>query len=217
MGVERSKCHVLPYGVDTSAFRPREQRGSGNGLNVLFIGAVGLRKGVPYLLEALRALRGVPLRCRLIGAVEVYSPWLAEHVGSAEVMGSVPRSEIMRMYDWADVFVLPSICEGSAIVTYEALACGLPVITTPNSGSVVRHGVDGFVVPIRDADAIASRLQQLLDDRDLLRTMPTNARLRSQEFSLEKYAAQFTKLVAFGPNHGDSRSGLKGSEWLNPQ
>jgi glycosyltransferase involved in cell wall biosynthesis len=195
IGVERAKCWVVPYGVDTSTFRPREDRGSGRGLNVLFIGAVGLRKGVPYLLEALRIVDNARLRCRLVGHIEVNRHWLAEHQGSAEVMGPVPRSDVMSMYDWADVFVLPSICEGSATVTYEALACGLPVITTPNSGSVVRDGKDGFVVPIRDPDAIAARLRQLLENCQLRRTISANARQRSQEFSLQSYAARVISLV----------------------
>ncbi len=105
------------------------------------------------------------------------------------------RSEIMRMYDWADVFVMPSICEGSATVTYEALACGLPVVTTSNSGSVVRDGQDGFVVPIRDSGAIALRLRQLLDNRELLREMSMSARRRGWEFGLESYGARIISLI----------------------
>jgi glycosyltransferase involved in cell wall biosynthesis len=76
----------------------------------------------------------------------------------------VTRQEVRRHYQWADVFVFPSLCEGSAMVTYEALAAGLPVITTPNAGSVVRDGVDGFIVPIRDAEAIAAKLDLLARD-----------------------------------------------------
>ena len=59
------------------------------------------------------------------------------------------------LYAWADVFLLPFICEGSAMVTYEALSWGLPVITTHNAGSIVRDTVDGWLVPYRDSEAIA--------------------------------------------------------------
>jgi len=93
-----------------------------------------------------------------------------------------------RHYSWADVFLLPSLCEGSATVCYEALAAGLPVITTPNAGSVVRDGVDGFIVPIRDAEAIAEKLDLLAKDRDLLAAMSANAVARSREFTLAKYS-----------------------------
>ncbi len=56
----------------------------------------------------------------------------------------------------ADVFVFPSLFEGSAVVTYEALACGLPCIVTPRPGSVVRDGVEGLIVPARDVEALAA-------------------------------------------------------------
>ena len=70
-----------------------------------------------------------------------------------------------NLYKWADVFVLPSICEGSAMVTYEALIHGLPIITTYNSGSIVRDGVDGFITSIRDVEAIAECLVKIYQSR----------------------------------------------------
>lgn len=88
--------------------------------------------------------------------------WAAKEIArDCELVGAVPRQEIAKQYAWADVFVLPSICEGSATVCYEALASGLPVITTPNSGSVVRDGLDGFIVPIRNSEAIREKLARL--------------------------------------------------------
>jgi glycosyltransferase involved in cell wall biosynthesis len=77
--------------------------------------------------------------------------------------------------------------EGSATVTYEALAAGLPVICTPNTGSVVRNGVDGFVVPIRDPDAIVSVIELLLADSSLLETMSKRAKQTATSFDLESY------------------------------
>jgi glycosyltransferase involved in cell wall biosynthesis len=78
-----------------------------------------------------------------------------------EVVGAVPRSEIAKHYGWADVFVLPTLSEGSANVVYEALAAGLPVITTPNAGSIIRDGGNGFLVPIRDAGKLAEAIMKL--------------------------------------------------------
>jgi glycosyltransferase involved in cell wall biosynthesis len=195
LGVEPSKCQTVCYGVDTAAFRSRKDRAAEQGLRVLFVGTVGLRKGVPYLLEALRKLDSPRVQARLIGAIEVNRGWLAENLGSARATGPMPRSEILDMYNWADVFVLPSICEGSAVVTYEALACGLPVITTPNAGSVVRDGSDGFVVPIRDSGAIAAALRRFLDDPRLLRRFSENAIARRPEIDLETYATRLIGLV----------------------
>ena len=94
---------------------------------------------------------------------------------------------MLAHFQWADVFLLPSLCEGSATVAYEALACGLPVIATPNTGTVVRDGVEGFIVPARDVDGIVQCLEKLVNDRNLLREMSRNARRRSTEFNFSVY------------------------------
>jgi glycosyltransferase involved in cell wall biosynthesis len=176
---------VVPYGVDTSP-NLRERRETGGPLRVLTVGAVGLRKGSPYVLEAARLL-GRQVEFRMVGPLGVSDQvrsLLSRHI---EVVGSVPRSRISEHYRWADVFLLPSLCEGSATATYEALSWGLPVVCTPNTGSVVRDGVDGFVVPIRDARAIAARIDKLARSRDLLAEMANNARERARDFSLAWY------------------------------
>ena len=92
----------------------------------------------------------------------------------------MPRSRILDEFRRADVFVLPTLCDSFALVHLEAMACGVPVITTPNCGSVVRAGVDGFIVPIRDAAAIADKVELLLTDRALRARMGRSARERAE-------------------------------------
>ena len=96
-----------------------------------------------------------------------------------------------------DVLVLPTLCEGSATVTYEALASGVPVITTENSGSVVREGIDGFVVPIRDAVSLAEKIELLCDDSGLRLQMADAARTRLSEISLAAYAERLLRVLKF--------------------
>ena len=102
-------------------------------------------------------------------------------------IGQVPRTEVIEEFLKADIFVLPTLCEGMALVHLEALACGLPVITTHNCGSVVRDGEEGFIVPIRDAEKLADRIEQLLADDNLRQQMSQKARERAKEFTWEKY------------------------------
>ena len=102
-------------------------------------------------------------------------------------LGQVPRSQIQEEFCRADLFVLPTLAEGMALVHLEAMACGVPVITTPNCGSVVRDGIDGFIVPIRDAQALADRMQQLLEDRSLRARMGAAARERARDFTWQRY------------------------------
>src|SRR5690606_41274150 len=99
--------------------------------------------------------------------------------------------------DWADIFFLPSICEGSATVIYEARAAGLPVVTTPNAGSVVRDGVDGFVCAAGDVDALCDRISRLAADPDLVVWMGRNARARAAEVDVAAYGRRLW--AAFDP------------------
>ena len=98
-------------------------------------------------------------------------------------------------FQWADVFLLPSLCEGSATVTYEALGHGLPVICTPNTGSVVRDGMEGFIVPVRDAAAIAERIERLAIDVELRTQMAANAKARAAEFTVAEYGRRLLSVL----------------------
>jgi glycosyltransferase involved in cell wall biosynthesis len=189
------RCKVVPYGVN----RPRPQREKRNGpLQVLTVGALGLRKGTPYVFAAAQALAS-RARFRLAGSVGVSGEILSLLRQHMEIPGAVPRNEIGRFYDGADVFLLPSLCEGSATATYEALAAGLPVITTPNAGSVVRDGIDGFIVPAANSEAIVEKLNLLADNRTLLMQMSENALQRSAEFTLEAYSRRLLNAIDSTP------------------
>jgi glycosyltransferase involved in cell wall biosynthesis len=163
-GVPRARCRVVPYGVDPARFRRRpgpRVRSAGEPLRVLFAGEVGLRKGAPYLLEALRRLGPGRVEARFAGAVALEPRKLAPYREVASFLGPVPRPAMAGLYGWADVFVLPSIFEGSATVTYEALVSGVPVLCTPGTGSILRDGVDGLVVPAGSAEVLLEALDGL--------------------------------------------------------
>lgn len=176
---------IIPYGVDISPRSVPKTLEVGTQINVLTVGTMGLRKGAPYLMRAAKLSDAC---FRAVGSVNLRphgEELLREHV---DLAGHVPRSQIHEQYEWADVFVLPSICEGSATVVYEALAHGLPVICTPNTGAIIRDGREGFIVPVRDAASIAERLDRLASDPDLYRALSQNALTRyKEEGSLEAY------------------------------
>jgi glycosyltransferase involved in cell wall biosynthesis len=195
-GGPAERCCVVPYGVRSTGVAPRRNFDRGP-LRALTVGTVGLRKGAPYVLAAARSLKG-RVEFRMAGQIGVTGyarALLSQHV---TLLGAVPRSEIQLSYECADVFLLPSICEGSATVCYEALAAGLPVITTPNAGSVVRDGIDGFIVPIRDPEAIAEKLELLVRDHERLIWMSANAIARSGEYTLEKYGERLLAAITKG-------------------
>lgn len=187
------KCIVVPYGVDISGPK-RDRRQRETPLRVLMIGTICLRKGVGYIFQAANRLRG-RVQFRLVGSASITESAQAELRKHLELVGSVPRSEIGKHFEWADVFILPSICEGSATVVYEALSHGIPVICTPNTGSVVRDGIEGFIVSPRSADQLVSRLEQLIEDQDLMFTMSACARERAKEFTVEAYAERLLHIL----------------------
>lgn len=149
-------------------------------LNILFAGTVEVRKGIPYLLESLKILhdKKINFTCKVAGDIQIRQEKVDEYKHLCQFLGRVPRSEIKKLYEWADVFVLPSICEGSAMVIYEALMYGLPVITTYNSGSVVRDHVDGFIVPIRESAPIAEALLKIYNSEHQFSPIQTQLYLK---------------------------------------
>jgi len=190
-GADRAKCLVVPYGVDTETFIRRERATrevASRERVVLFVGLFGLRKGAPYLLRAMSRLEALPLRCRIVGPTRLDLDFVRSQCpANVEFVGPIPRQCMAREYARADIFCLPSLCEGSATATYEALAAGLPVVTTPNSGSIVRDGVEGFVVPAGDAVSLAGALERLCRDKALRRSMGQAAGDRSRYGSLSAY------------------------------
>ena len=195
IGGPAEKCAVVPYGVDSGAFAPRARESQGGPLKVLFVGTIQLRKGIQYLMEAARTLKGKGVKIRAVGAARVSSGAMKQIGGVIDLAGAVPRSGLRSEYDWADVLVAPSISEGSANVCYEAMASGLPIITTPNAGSVVRDGIEGFIVPIRSAEAIAEKLSMLAADRTRVGRLSSNAIERSADFTWQKYGERLISAI----------------------
>ena len=180
-GVPEAKLRKIPYGVDLRMFRPMPK--SDDVFRVIYVGALSMRKGIPYLLEALCALPLPKFELWLIGAVQPeIKPFLAKYEGKFRYFGEIPRAELHRYYSQASVFVIASIEEGLALVQAQAMACGIPVIATHNTGAedLFTDGVEGFIVPIRNTDAIRDRLLQLYHHPDQLLEMAKAALHRVQ-------------------------------------
>ncbi|MBP2300856.1 glycosyltransferase family 4 protein [Azospirillum picis] len=192
------RCVVVPYGVDDRFMLPARDPRQGP-LRVLSVGEVGLRKGSPHVIEAARRLAG-RAEFRMAGPCALPAPVVADTSPNLQILGPVPRGDILRHYAWADVFLLPSICEGSATAVYEALAAGLPVVCTPNTGSVVQDGVQGFIVPPGDPDAIVTALETLADDPAWRRDMAERARLRFREYDVDAYGMRLVAALHAAAN-----------------
>ena len=183
MGTPPEKVHVIPYGVRLEQFTPMADPPQ-DVFSVLFAGSVGLRKGVPYLLEAFAALQAPRKRLRIVGAVQEDLKGVLEKLPRADVdlLGPLPQPELAAWMSRSHVLVLPSIEEGLALVQAQAMASGCPVLCSTNTGGedLFTDGVEGFIVPVRDPAALTNRMQQLADDPALQQRMRAAALERVQ-------------------------------------
>jgi glycosyltransferase involved in cell wall biosynthesis len=157
-----SRAVVLPY---ASRFETRERSTPIPG-RVLFVGSASLRKGIQYLARAARIVQDIDRSVEFIVAGPVTDMIRARHeTERLTFLGKLDSSRLAEEYVRADLFVLPTLAEGSAGVVYEALAFGLPVVTTHAAGSIVRDGVEGRIVPERDSEALAEAIVAIVKDR----------------------------------------------------
>jgi len=185
-GVWLERTAVVPYGMNPELFAVRNDPVRGR---VLFAGTAELRKGIHYLAMAAEKLaaRGRHYEFRVAGNVH-RSIASQKQCRYLTFLGRVPRAEIVREFATADVLVLPSLVEGSAETTYEALACGVPVVATPETGSVVRDGIEGRIVPSRDPKALADAIVEIIEDREKRACMSSAAREGASNHTLERYS-----------------------------
>ena len=201
-GTPRERISVIPYASDTRRFLPAADKRHGETCTFLFAGGITQRKGIKYLLEAWRMVRRPGWRLQLVGALPSNPGPLLGYLDEVEHLGRVAHSEMPRVMAAADVFVFPSLFEGSAVVTYEALACGLPSLVTPAAGSVVRDGAEGFLVPSADVEVLAERMEQLGSDAELRRSMSGAARTRAEAFDWPRYQSALMAVLARPPGLG---------------
>ena len=185
-GTDPARIVLLPYGVATDRFQPPPERPD-RPFRILFVGRISQRKGIGYLLEAVKRLVLKDAELVLVGTPVGQAAALDGYAGFFRLIRQVPHTEIHRLYHDARIYVFPSLHEGSSLTIYEALASGLPVITTPNAGSVVRDGSEGYIVPIRDTDALMDRILRLYRDPALCLEMGRAARARAEEYSWAAY------------------------------
>jgi len=200
MGVPEAKLRKVPYGVDLRRFgktaEPAQDR-----FEVLFVGQVSFRKGVPYLLAAFERLRHPNKRLRIVGPIqpEMKRYFMRRPPGDdVQIVGPVPQVELKDVMSRAHVMVLPSVEEGQANVQAQAMACGCPVIGTSNTGAedLFTDEVEGFIVQPRDPFAIVERLQLLADDPDRRKRMSGFALKRIANFGgWDEYGVRITDVL----------------------
>ena len=186
-GVDPAKVVAIPTGcpsVDPIGARAGE--GSGP-LRFICVGSLSLRKGFPYLLEAWRAPRvGPAAELWVAGPCEIPVGNALAHEPGLRYLGVLNKDELRQTMRDCDVMVLPTLCEGLAHSVLEAMAVGLPVITTVESGAgwLIEHGVNGLIVPASSVEHLAAAMGQALALRPTLAEMGARSAERAGSWTV---------------------------------
>lgn len=204
-GLDRAKSVVIRPAVDPEMFRPSVVgRTSGGPLRIIMTGSIIWRKGYEYALAAVHLLRqrGVPVQLDIIGTGDetqrlLYTISDLELEDVVTWHGQLPPAQVVERLQQADVFLLASLSEGISNALLEGMACGLPVVVTDIDGmdEVISDGVEGLVIPVRNAPAMADALEYLCGHGEMRRSMGAAGRARIQrDFRLDDHVAAFERL-----------------------
>lgn len=190
-----AKVDIVPYGAPP-AVSGEIPKSSGR-LKILFAGSLGQRKGLSYLLKAVEMLKG-DVELTLLGrkAASGCAP-LDSAVGRYRWLPTLTHAAVLREMQNHDVLVLPSLFEGFGLVILEAMAQGTPVITTTHTAGpdIIENGINGFIVPIRSAEAIAEKLDALARDRHQLMAMKSAAKSKAQSRGWKRYQQRLVEVA----------------------
>jgi len=200
-GFPKDKIFVLHYGINLNSFRKIEAKESKNDrsncFRVVCLAYISPRKGQVHLLEAWKKLKLPDSELLLIGRLDPnMREKISEYDGLFRHISHVPNHLLHQIHNSADIFVLPTIEDGFSLAVGEAMACGLPTITTRNNGAaeILEHGKDGFVISARSPEEIAQHIEILYRDKDLRSAMGFSARQKASRLSWKTYASQLLSI-----------------------
>ncbi len=195
LGVTEPKFEVVPGGcILPDAVKPFPDQ-----FKVGYIGASGPDKGISYLLIAWVALMYKDAVCVLAGRGGPNKESILKEMqgfrAKFEVMGSV--EDLNPLYDSFSVYVQPSVTEGFGLTPLEAMSHGRPAIVTQGAGvhEIIEDGVDGFVVPIHDPQAIADRIRWLHDNPSRMETMGQAARKKAEQYTWQRAKGEYERII----------------------
>lgn len=196
-GFKEEKLLKVPYGFNRLVNAAQSTSNKSDHFTVLYVGAVSVRKGTRYLMEAFHKLRHPKKRLIIVGSYEQEEALKGISLSADITFTGVLKGEQLEdAYRSADVFCLPSIEDGFGLVLGEALSFGLPLIATVNTGAeeIITADREGFILPIRRSDLICEKLQLLADNPEMLETMSRASKEKASQ--LEGWTETGNKLTS---------------------
>lgn len=216
LGLDSTKATVIRPAVDPDYFYPDAKRSPNSIPVIISVGSLNWVKGYEYALQAIRLFvdQGYDVRFRIIGDGPerqriLYTIFDLDLANQVELLGKLPAIEVKNALRIADIFLLSSLSEGISNAALEAMACGIPVVSTDVGGmsEAISDGIEGYLVPPRDPASMATRLAELIANPLRRELMGQYARQRVlREFTLERQAKQFISLYKAVMQEGYQRS-----------
>jgi len=199
----KQEIGVIYNGIDTEEFKPESMQKTGERFNIICTSRLTQRKGINYLAEAAKNIIDHHTFAKLIlvgdGDAKVELEKQVEAFGikeKVEFRGRIAHERMAELYNEADVFVLPSLNEGMSNTMLEALASGLPLIATDTGGSkeLIHNGRNGFIIKMKDPADIAEKLEKLINNPVLMKSMGEESRKIAETMSWKKVAEEYFNL-----------------------
>jgi glycosyltransferase involved in cell wall biosynthesis len=196
-GVPDHKIATNPYGVDLERFSPARRPELSRPFRFLFLGSIGLRKGVPLLLQAWSSLAASDAELWLAGPLKNRYAQLIPPLRGLRLIDKVAHRQLPDLLRQCDVLVLPSYFEGFGLVLLEALAAGLPIIATDATAApdLITNGVEGHIIPVGDVEELRGALQRFITCPSDLAHMSLAARRCAERYSWDAYGDRWIDLL----------------------
>lgn len=196
-GIAADRIVVIPFGVDLRTFHPSFRPVTSRPLRFVFLGLLGARKGLPLLLDVWSSLCPDTAELWLVGPASDRIARLIPAAKGLRIIGKLPHRELPELLRQCDVLVFPSYFEGFGLVLLEALATGLPIISTGATAApdLITNGVEGYIVPVGDAEALRDAMQRFISSPADLEKMSRAARETAEHYSWDAYGDRWTNLL----------------------
>lgn len=201
--VPADKISIIPYGVDSQMFKPLADKKTGSTIRFVYVGTVDARKGIPLLLEAWGLLKHENIELTLIGPISMATEKYIRNLYPAIIIkGKLAFSEVVDTLPNYDVMIFPSFFEGFGLVIPQAMASGLPVITTSATcgPDIISNGVDGFIVEPGNVENLLESIDFFLSKPEMIHQFGLKAIDKIKGFSWDAYGAKWKELLESSVN-----------------
>jgi len=195
---DKDRIFVVNLGYDNNIFKPKKSYNISKALlKIIYVGNISVRKGIKVLIKALQILNDRKIELILVGNLIDCNITSENTSINFKHIAYCNHNELAKLYQEADLFILPTYMDGWGMVLVEAMSCGTPVITTENAGSkeAITNGEDGFIVPAGDAESLADKILYFYDNRNEIERFGKKARKKAELYTWDSYGGKIKDIV----------------------